>query len=179
MRIRPLIGLAVLALLPVSARADDRMPAWAYTQELQPLRTRTEHMARLGAPGWHAAGFRGQGVKVAVLDSGFRGYKDQLGKSLPESVAARSARRDGNLEARDSQHGILCGEVVHAIAPDAEILFANWEPDCPEQFLNAARWAREQGARILSCSLIMPSWSDGEGGGKVHAALAEILRAGH
>src|SRR5689334_15159005 len=104
MRIRTLIGLAVVAVLPWSARADDRMPGWAYTQDLQPLRARTEQLTRLGATGWHAAGYRGKGVKVAVLDSGFRGYQDQLGKSLPEGVAVRSARKDGNLEAKDSQH---------------------------------------------------------------------------
>src|SRR5207248_3780044 len=133
---------------------------------------------RLGAESWHAAGYRGQGVKVAILDSGFRGYRAFLGKGLPKHVAVRSFRNDGNLEAKDSRHGILCGEVVHALAPDAELLFANWEPDSPAKFLEAVRWAREQGARILSCSLIMPSWSDGEGGGTVHAELARLLGSG-
>ncbi len=91
---------------------------------------------------------------------------------------AKSFRNDGNLEARDSQHGILCGEVIHALAPDAELLFANWEPDSPAAFLEAVRWAKSKGARILSCSLIMPNWSDGEGGGQVHAALAPLLGCG-
>src|SRR5262245_56965621 len=67
-------------------------------------------LARLGADHWHAAGFRGQGVKVAILDSGFRGYRAFLGKGLPTHVTARSFRNDGNLEAKDSRHGILCGE---------------------------------------------------------------------
>jgi len=115
---------------------------------------------------------------VAVLDSGFRGYRMHLGHALPARVTARSFRFDGNLEARDSQHGILCGEVIHALAPEAELLFANWEPDQPEQFLQAVQWARQQGARVVSCSLIMPSWSDGEGGGDVHAALAQLLGSG-
>src|SRR5262249_8801532 len=93
-------------------------------------------------------------------------------------VNAKSFRADGNLEARDSQHGVLCAEILHAIAPDAELLFANWESDQPESFLEAVRWARSQGARVISCSLIMPSWSDGEGGGPVHAALSQIVGAG-
>src|SRR5262245_55900011 len=33
--------------------------------------TRREHLLRLGVPAWHRGGHRGQGVKVAVLDSGF------------------------------------------------------------------------------------------------------------
>ena len=115
-------------------------------------------------PAWHAAGCRGQGVKVAVLDTGFRGYRDFLGKALPAKVTARSFRADGNLEARDSQHGILCGEVIHALAPDAELLFANWDGDRPEQFLDAVRWAREQGARVVTCSVITPTLERRRGG---------------
>jgi len=139
---------------------------------------RLQHLARLGVDRWHAAGYRGQGVKIAILDTGFRGYRAHLGQALPNHVTVHSFRTDGNLEAKDSQHGILCGEVVHALAPDAELLLANWEPDRPDQFLEAVGWARQQGARILSCSLIMPSWSDGEGGGPVHAALARLLGSG-
>ena len=33
-------------------------------------------------------------------------------------------------------------------------------------------------ARVLTCSVIMPSWSDGEGGGPVHAALANAVGHG-
>jgi subtilisin family serine protease len=143
-----------------------------------PARRRAQHLAQLGVDRWHAAGYRGRGMKIAVLDSGFRGYRAQLGKALPTRVQCRSFRRDGNLEAKDSQHGILCGEVLHALAPEADLLFANWEADRPDQCLEAARWARRQGAQILSCSVIMPSWSDGEGGGDFHRTLAEILGRG-
>jgi Subtilase family len=143
-----------------------------------PGRPRAQILAQLGVDRWHQLGYRGRGVKVAILDSGFRGYRAHLGKSLPAHVSVHSFRGDGNLEAKNSQHGILCGEVLHALAPDAELLFANWDPDRPDEFLAAARWARDQGARVLSCSLIMPSWSDGEGGGAVNEALAQILGPG-
>lgn len=133
------------------------------------------HLANLNLDDWQRKNVRGQGVKVAILDSGFRDYRQFLGNGLPRNVRTKSFRNDRNLEARDSQHGILCGEVIHAIAPDAEILLANWEPDSPQAFLDAVRWARNQGATIMSCSLIMPSWSDGEGGGDVHRGLAPLL----
>jgi hypothetical protein len=143
-----------------------------------PFKERLQHLARLGANRWHVVGYRGRGVKVAILDSGFRGYRAHLGRTLPDHVTVQSFRTDSNLEAKDSQHGILCGEVLHALAPDAELLLANWEPDRFDQFLAAVHWARQQGARILSCSLIMPSWSDGEGGGPIHTALARLLGSG-
>jgi hypothetical protein len=139
------------------------------------LTQRAELLNRLGVADWHAAGYRGQGIKVAVLDSGFRGFRAYLGRELPDHLSSRSFRADGNLEAKDSRHGILCGEVVHAYAPAAELIFVNWEPDVPETFLDAVRWAKEQGARVLTCSLIMPSWSDGEGRGPVHAVLTRLL----
>lgn len=154
------------------ARGDAESPAPRATAE------RSWQLRTLGAESWHAAGYRGQGVKVAILDSGFRGYRDSLGKGLPGHVTVRSFRNDGNLEAKDSRHGILCGEVVHALAPEAELLFANWEPDSPQRFLEAVRWARESGARVVSCSVISPGWSDGEGGGPVHALLSAVLGDG-
>lgn len=139
---------------------------------------RSQHLAKLGIDRWHRAGLRGQHVKIAVLDSGFRDFREFLGNGLPRSVQTRSFRKDRNLEARDSQHGILCAEVLHALAPDAELLLVNWEPDEPQAFLNAVRWAKAQGAKIVSCSLIMPNWSDGEGGGEVQRSLGQVLGDG-
>lgn len=148
-------------------------------EEGDPRERRTELLDRLGVRLWHASGQRGQGIKVAILDSGFCGYRAHLGKALPAKTVVNSFRKDGNMEARDSQHGVLCGEVIHTLAPEADLLLANWESDRPEQFLEAVRWARNQGARIISCSVIMPSWSDGEGSGEVHQKLTQLLGKGN
>src|SRR5262249_50391073 len=42
-------------------------------------------------------------------------------------------------------------------------------------FLAAVTWAKEQGAKVMTCSVISPAWSDGEGGGTIHARLARLL----
>src|SRR4051794_4256427 len=76
------------------------------------LNLRRSHLENLGVARWHALGWEGQGVKVAVLDSGFRDYREFLGAGLPRRVLARSFRKDRNLEARASQHGILCAETI-------------------------------------------------------------------
>src|SRR5262245_48546666 len=68
--------------------------------------------ARLGVDRWHSAGFRGQGVKIAVLDTGFRGYRGFYGSTLPSRALVRSFRLDGDMEAKDSQHGIHCAEII-------------------------------------------------------------------
>ena len=158
----------------IAATPDSFLPV----DNATPRQLRSTLLDNLGVSKWHQAGYRGRGLKVAVLDTGFQGYRQQLGKSLPAKVSIKSFRDDGNLEARDSQHGILCAEVVHTLAPDAELFFANWEPDRPETFLAAVNWARDQGVKIISCSVIMPTWSDGEGHGLVHRSLARLLGSG-
>jgi subtilisin family serine protease len=190
----PRLVLALAVLLPVlngRQSAPDGSPLQSPAVEeatpdsipgqanCSPVLGRTRHLAQLGVQRWHDSGTFGQGVKIAILDTGFQGYKKYLGKALPKQVNVRSFRRDGNAEAKGSQHGILCAEVVHALAPQAELLLANWEPDDPGSFLDAVRWARQEGARVITCSLIMPSWSDGEGGGPVHVALERVLGAGN
>jgi subtilisin family serine protease len=179
---------AFLTLLAVAGQSASTTPAGsseepcagepAIARDASTQKERGEHLARIGVDQWQSAGVRGKGVKVAIIDSGFRGYRNYLGKALPDRVTARSFRYDADLEAKDSQHGILCGEVVHALAPDAELLLANWEPDSPDTFLAAVQWARDKGARVISCSVIMPSWSDGEGGGPIHEKLAKLLGQG-
>jgi subtilisin family serine protease len=177
---RPLsLTLAISLFVPLSVGAGETTttvrpatPAFVIPSE------RAKHLTELGVDRWLSAGTRGSGIKVAILDTGLRGYKDHLGKSLPAKVTTHSFRKDGNLEDRDSQHGILCAEVVHALAPDAKLLLANWDTDDPESFLKAVKWARSEGANVITCSVIMPHFSDGEGGGTIHEALAQALGTG-
>ncbi len=177
------LPLFIFQLVDIVPQADSSYeqttPDASSGQKLEtPVQLRRAHLTKLGTEHWHRQSRRGQGVKIAVLDSGFRDYRRFLGKGLPAKVSVRSFRKDLNLESRDSQHGILCGEILHALAPEAELLFANWETDDAQAFLDAVRWAKAEGAKIISCSLIMPGWSDGEGGGDVHRALQEALGEG-
>ena len=80
------IALAVLLLSRPLLLADDT------------ALLRHKLLASLNVPAWHTGGFRGKGVKVAILDLGFRGYRTFLGKALPAQLAVRSFRGDGDLE---------------------------------------------------------------------------------
>ena len=42
-----------------------------------------------GADAWHSAGFRGENVKVGVIDSGFEGFARLQGTELPSNVVAQ------------------------------------------------------------------------------------------
>ena len=65
----------------------------------------SEAVTQTGALAWHQAGFTGKGVKVGVLDLGFDGYKNLLGKTLPEQrhgqvVRVRARRGSGRRSPR-------------------------------------------------------------------------------
>src|SRR5207244_1575076 len=71
--------LVLTLLLPWARAAGPEGDSTAFSSAV--VEQRREHLARLGADRWHAGGYRGDGVKVAILDSGFRGYRTQLGRS--------------------------------------------------------------------------------------------------
>ena len=41
------------------------------------------------AQAWHNAGYKGQGVKVGIIDSGFEGFRELMGTELPTTVLVR------------------------------------------------------------------------------------------
>ena len=83
-----------------------------------------------GASAWNAAGFRGQGVKIGIIDGGFAQFSDFMGAELPSTVKAMCYTGNGghsnNLsDCEESyqfykQHGTIVAEAVFDYAPDAE-----------------------------------------------------------
>src|SRR5262245_25791695 len=96
---RFLAGLATFLLLATATSLHLPSSPTAPAAEARPATLgqagpRAALLARLGVDRYHAAACQGQGIKVAVLDSGFRGYREHLGKALPARVAVRSFRAD-------------------------------------------------------------------------------------
>ena len=89
----------------------------------QALATISEGAERIGAMANHRAGVRGRGVKVAVIDGGFRGA-DRLPEDMPGSWRIRDYTGEG-IYAGDEhprhRHGTACAEIVYDVAPDAEL----------------------------------------------------------
>ena len=115
------------------------------------LHATSEGVQKTGANEYHdLAAFKSPGVKVCVLDVGFKDYQDLLGTELPESVTTRSFTEEGDIEA-DEVHGTACAEIVHDMAPDAELYLANiyWDAD----LIDAVQWIVEQEVDIISYSL--------------------------
>ncbi len=73
---------------------------------------------------WHAHGFTGQGVKVAVIDVGFYGLSAAIAAGeLPADVD--TVDYSGNGVESASSHGVAVAEIVHDIAPGAHLTMIN------------------------------------------------------
>ena len=129
----------------------------------------------IGSDRWNAAGFTGYGVKVAVLDAGFSGYKTRLGSSLPDHVVARSFRRDGDVDG-GTEHGRRAAEVVHSVAPGAELYLVNFTT--VTELSAAVDYLIEEGVDVVSFSLGYIHNGPGDGTGAVNQIVNRSVAAG-
>lgn len=136
----------------------------------------TEALAAMNAPAWHAAGYQGQGVKVGVIDAGFKGYQALLGSDLPPSNKV-FVWSPGAAGMEDTEHGTMCAEIVTDIAPQLDGLYlaaAGTEVD----IVNAIQWMQSQGVKVITMSLGWLSWGPGDGTGVLANAINNFVAAG-
>jgi pSer/pThr/pTyr-binding forkhead associated (FHA) protein/subtilisin family serine protease len=110
-----------------------------------------EGVSIVGAHAWQAAGFTGQDIRIGVLDLGFDGYRDLLGSELPESVTASSFVYGREPDRSGEVHGTACAEIVHEMAPDAELFLAYYDGTAVSEG-RAVEWLIEQNVHIISHS---------------------------
>lgn len=136
----------------------------------------TEALAAMNVPAWHAAGIRGQGVKVGVIDAGFTNHQNYLGTDLPPaSKVFVWSPGAGNMN--ESEHGLMCAEIVTDIAPGIDGLYlaaVNTEVD----IVNATQWMQSQGVRVITMSLGWLSWGPGDGTGILANNVNSFVNAG-
>ncbi|MCK5212892.1 MAG: S8 family serine peptidase, partial [Dehalococcoidia bacterium] len=108
----------------------------------------SEGVALLNVDEWQDAGYGGAGMKIGILDTGFHDYSSLLGSELPSSVTVSwpTVGAEGT-----SEHGVACAEVVHDIAPGADLYFAACSTDV--EWDSAVDWLISQGVDIISCSI--------------------------
>jgi subtilisin family serine protease len=95
-------------------------------------------------------GAAGAGVTVAVLDGGFARAHDLVGDELPANASATDFVLD-RLDAFEDVHGTACAEIVHDMAPGADILLAGFEDDVT--WAQAVDQLAGAGVRIVSHSI--------------------------
>ena len=126
----------------------------------------SEGVAKIAADKWQFAGYRGNGVKIAIVDLGFDRYLARLGTELPSSVLVQSFRADGDITGEGQAHGTACAETVHDVAPDASLFLVNFNTEV--ELGNAVDWLLTQGVEVVSFSIgFLNTSGPGDGTGPV------------
>ena len=123
------------------------------------------------ADDWHNAGYRGQGIKVGIIDIGFEKFRELQGKGeLPGNVMARCYFNSDDLRLPSSSladcetngdHGTLVTEAVIDVAPDVELYIAN--PWSSGDIRNAVEWMVESQVDVINMSLVFLYQGPGDG----------------
>ena len=132
-------------------------------------------LALIGASRWQSVGFTGHQVRVAILDTGFAGYRSALGVTLPRTVVARSFRADGNVNA-GTDHGLRAAEIVHSVAPNADLYLVNFSS--LSDLSRAVDYLIAEDVDIVSFSVGFIHDGPGDGTGDVNAIVDRATTAG-
>jgi len=108
---------------------------------------------------WKASN-KGNGIIIAVIDSGFDQYHEDLVDNVYDTYNAGNGSKDVSLEAGDQRHGtqvagLIAGSDngfgVMGSAPNARLILIKLAPN-QQAIINAFRYAKEHGAKVISCS---------------------------
>lgn len=142
--------------------SDESLPAWsepfaaARRQDLD----RTGPFPREAAPrDWQAA--RGEGVTVAIIDSGVDGDHPAVGGRLVRSMRVEITGDDGEVVDDPGGdvmgHGTACAGIIHSLAPEADLVSIRvLGPNNKGKgiaFAHALDWVIEQRIPVANLSL--------------------------
>ncbi len=134
-----------------------------------------EEIAASLAPAWNDKGYTGKGVKVAVIDGGFKGLPElQAAGELPTNAITQDFC--GGKLATESEHGAAVAEIVHEMAPDAQLylICVGSEVDLAA----AEGYAKSQGVQIINQSMGWEGPYRNDGSGPVGSIVADARANG-
>ncbi len=133
----------------------------------------SEGVAASGAGAWQTSGNTGSGVKVAIVDGGFTGLSTEVGAgNLP---AATVVNGDHCQNVNDSDHGTAVAEIVHQMAPGAQLFLYCVDDD--GGFQQSETELQAAGVTIVNSSLGFPGDSRGDGNGAAGSTVATVETA--
>lgn len=155
----------------------DHVGDWASTEALDVMRVRP----------WHDAGFTGQGVKIAVFDIQWFGTDlypalDEMGDyETHDCFRHRSCdlpidHLDPRYGFEAGGHGVACAQVIHDIAPDAELHFVRVSSLTTLE--NAVDWAVREGVDLVSMSMSFFNNGFYDGSGAINDQMDELTAGG-
>ncbi len=139
----------------------------------------------LGVDAWHAAGFRGQGVRVAVFDVQWSGVEADPAELSVDGTAdcwthpsceASMAPHTIRFTHERGAHGLGCAEIVRDVAPDASLYLVR--VNGRTTFESAVDWAIRHDIDVVSLSMSFFNASFYDGTGPYADAVRRLDAAG-
>lgn len=138
---------------------------------------------RLGLAPYHAKGHRGQGLTIAVLDNGFAGLNQSLGKRLPPDVHVEEAARP---DMQRTTHGTKLAEIAYALATGSTQYSADrpgptmllYNTNGFSNFRDAAAKVAARGVDMVLYAQIWEYGGNGDGAGFINREIDPALDRG-
>ena len=150
----------------------------------------SEGVAAHGALAWQAAGYRGQGIKIGIIDRGYLGYHNLAGTELPSpsnvqamcftdigrsSSDIRDCIHPDSPEAH-AKHGTASMEVLFDFAPDATFYVTNdWSSHGDQR--NAVDWMIANGVDVINASAGWGWTGPGDGSSRYSDSILRTVDA--
>ncbi|MGO1056940.1 ricin-type beta-trefoil lectin domain protein [Crossiella sp. CA198] len=154
-----------------AAVTEEKLPALAASTGVRqvrrpdravPMATISEGVAAAQANEWAAAGKKGAGVRIGVIDVGFGGLPEaQEAGELPTSPKLVVNNSNCIDSTRSDEHGTKVAEVVHDMAPEASLVLAC--VDDTVGFAAAADWLKQQGVTVIAAAIGFGMGGRGDG----------------
>lgn len=139
-----------------------------------------EEVAKMNADEWHDAGYTGQGVKVGVLDyfqGAAWGAAEAAGEvPAPAGTFCLAVGVPCDISTADSDHGVAVSEIIHEMAPDADLFLATVVTTSDTQA--AVNYFAAQGVDIISRSLTSEYDGPGDGTGPFASVINSAVSQG-
>jgi len=136
-----------------------------------------EALGPIGAVLLQAHGFKGKGVRVAVIDVGFAGLSSAIaGGALPRGIIADTKDYTSDGLETGTNHGTAVAELVHSVAPGA-LLFLKKVGD-EVDLANAVDDSLRQGIRVIIHSVGWFNTNFTDGTGIIDEIAGRAYRAG-
>lgn len=143
----------------------------------------TQGVSLTNANTWHAAGYDGTGVNLAIFDFGFTGWASrQAGGDLPRGsnlvLHDFSSSYNFSPDTSDYEHGTSCAEIAYDMAPGSIVHLYAWSTDA--EFGNAVNDYRNNvsGRRVASMSITWVNAGPYDGTGSINTIINNAQATG-
>ena len=125
---------------------------------------------------------KGAGVKVAVIDDGFEVGHEDLQSNIIAMYNADDGSQNVAYSGNDGTHGNTCagfivspvnGVGIVGVAPDSKLIAIKQESSSDADLIRAFEYAKNQGAKVISCS-----WGTSQVSQAVETEMKSLYNAG-